>query len=365
MDIMTLLMVLGAEIFLVLFVLLLVSWFRNSAAKRRDQKAVAALIKKVKAGKSEREKTLGAFLSTNMGLQGEALEKAKTALMREEWRLLQKFAVTYRDRNAGAAAQFNISAEGALDAYHELSGGTGATVVGSGEAADDGELEHLRKENARLSEELTVTMDTMSRMLSEYSTMFSGGSGDASNPMPESEPEPESNEVAEVPTPADVAEVAGADDAAGEPQDAREVPTLDEQELDIGEVVEEPAAPEMAEELLPDAAADVAEMAGEVAPGALDSAELKEEKPADEMSEVAELAEPVGEVSDGIESVVADDAAQAEEVPVDDTEISAVPSQSDDELDLGVDDLDALFDAEPEPTDKENKPKDGDGSIAI
>jgi len=365
MDIMTLLMVLAAEIFLVLFVLLLVSWFRSSAAKRRDQKAVAALIKKVKAGKSEREKTIGAFLSTNLGLQGEALEKAKTALMREEWRLLQKFAVTYRDRNAGAAAQFNISAEGALDAYHELSGGTGGTVVGSGEVADDGELEHLRKENARLSEELTVTMDTMSRMLSEYSTMFSGGSGDASNPMPESETEPESNEVAEVSAPADVAEVAGADDAAGEPQDAREVPTLDEQELDIGEVVEEPAAPEMAEEVLAEAAADVAEMAEEAEPGAQDSAELKETKPADETPEVAELAEAVDEVSDGVESVVADEAAQAEGVPVDDTEISAVPSQSDDELDLGVDDLDALFDAEPEPTDKENKPKDGDGSIAI
>ena len=39
-------------------------------------------------------------------------------------------------------------------------------------------MQRLKEENERLSDELRVTMDTMGRMLNEYSSMFAGGSGD-------------------------------------------------------------------------------------------------------------------------------------------------------------------------------------------
>ena len=45
------------------------------------------------------------------------------------------------------------------------------------------ELERLRKENARLSDELQITMETMSRMLNEYSSMFVGGEPDDAAPI--------------------------------------------------------------------------------------------------------------------------------------------------------------------------------------
>ncbi|MBA1443594.1 MAG: hypothetical protein FE835_01505 [Gammaproteobacteria bacterium] len=60
----------------------------------------------------------------------------------------------------------------------ELPEGTGATggAVSGTDGAEEGEIEHLKTENERLSDELRVTMDTMGRMLNEYSSMYAGGS---------------------------------------------------------------------------------------------------------------------------------------------------------------------------------------------
>jgi hypothetical protein len=63
----------------------------------------------------------------------------------------------------------------ALAPYYELEGG-GIVVAQEQADEDTSELENLRAENQRLSDELSVTMETMSRMLNEYSTMFTGGS---------------------------------------------------------------------------------------------------------------------------------------------------------------------------------------------
>ena len=162
----------GGELLLIAFVLLLVYWIRHSSMARRDRKAVARLIAGARKGKAEREATIAHFLKEKMGLSGAAFEQAKVALLREELRLLQRFADTYRRRDSSSAAQFQLDVEAALAPYQDLSG-TAATVPEA--RIDLSELESLRERNERLSEELSVTMDTMSRMLSEYSTMFTIG----------------------------------------------------------------------------------------------------------------------------------------------------------------------------------------------
>jgi len=81
----------------------------------------------------------------------------------------------YKKRDAGAAAQFDIDLMAALAPYYELEGG-GIVVTQEQPDQDISVLESLRAENQRLSDELSVTMETMSRMLNEYSTMFTGGS---------------------------------------------------------------------------------------------------------------------------------------------------------------------------------------------
>ena len=64
---------LGGELLLLVLVLLLVSWVRNRAARRRDQKAMQALAARVRKGRSDREAVLQAFLARSLGLEGEAL----------------------------------------------------------------------------------------------------------------------------------------------------------------------------------------------------------------------------------------------------------------------------------------------------
>lgn len=214
----------GAEVALVIFVLLLVYWIRNSSAARRDRKAATRLVARVRKGKADREAVITRFLSEQMGLAGAQLQETKTAILRAELRLLQRFADTYGRRVSGTAAQFNIDVEAGFAPYLELrGGGESAKIV---EADVDGdELDALRAQNERLSEELSVTMDTMSRMLSEYSTMFAGGSA----PAP-AVANTESNVAAE----ADPAE----DMDAAEELPAREVAELDTEQLDIAEAGE-------------------------------------------------------------------------------------------------------------------------------
>jgi hypothetical protein len=178
----TMIAALAGELLLVLFVLLAVAWFRSRAAQRRDNKAMRVLVARIKNGKKEREATMAGFLGEQMGLSGEPLQQAKTAILRAELVLLQRFAGVYKKRDAGAAAQFDIDLAAAVLPYQELQSG-GTAVAPDEPAVDASELEKLRAENVRLSEELSVTMETMSRMLNEYSTMFAGGAGGVVAPV--------------------------------------------------------------------------------------------------------------------------------------------------------------------------------------
>lgn len=174
--------VLAGELLLALLVLLAVAWFRERAARRRDSKAIRVLVTRIKNTKMERETTIGRFLGEQMGLSGEPLEQAKTAMLRAELVLLQRFAGIYKNRDAGAAAQFDIDLVAALAPYQELQG-DGVVVTTEETAVDTSELTSLQAENIRLEDELRVTMETMSRMLNEYSTMFAGAAPGEAAPI--------------------------------------------------------------------------------------------------------------------------------------------------------------------------------------
>ena len=171
---------LGAELVLLVMVLLAASWFSNRGAKKRDAQAAAALVARVKQAKPERAAAIEKFLSSGMGMEGDQLEQAKTAMLRSELTLLQRFAGIYKKHDAAAAARFDGDVTAALEPYHALTAQGSAAQAEEGQAVDDQETEALRKENKRLSDELKITMETMSRMLNEYSTMFAGAeTGDA------------------------------------------------------------------------------------------------------------------------------------------------------------------------------------------
>ncbi len=294
----------GGEVLLLLLVLLTIYWWRHSAAARRDRAAVAQLVKAVRDGRQAREATIQGFLAEHMGLQGTALDQARVGILREELSLLQRFAAIYGRRDVGAAAQFHLALEAAVAPYLALKG-NGAAAPADGGAGDAEELEALRRENQRLSEELSVTMETMSRMLNEYSSMFAGGGPADAAAAPEAEApaeaggpatagpegEPSEPEVADETAPEAVAAAASepaseADETAPEAAPARAPVELDEAMLDIGAGESEPVAvPEEPE-------------------GATD-ADVADAAPAEPPAEASSIEEPVA--PEAIDELLADD----------------------------------------------------------
>lgn len=166
---------LAGELVLLLLVLLTVSWLRTQATRRRDLKAMQALVGRIRNAQPQREAALAEFLGSNYGLEDEALSAATASLWGSELKMLQRFIGIYGSRDAAAAAKFDADLAVAIEPYQALGG---AVIVQEDRVDEPGvdpaELDALRAENKRLSDELRITMETMSRMLNEYSTMFSG-----------------------------------------------------------------------------------------------------------------------------------------------------------------------------------------------
>ena len=183
------LVMLAAELVVLLLVLLSVAWFRGRAARRRDQRAIRLLVTRIRNSRAERETGIERFLDERMGLSGAELAQAKKAMLQSELVLLKRFAEVYRGRDADAAARFDADLITALTPYHELK--VDNVVVASEPApADNSELERLREQNQLLSDELSGNMETMSKMVREFSTMFAESSGDAAAATPAATPEP-------------------------------------------------------------------------------------------------------------------------------------------------------------------------------
>ena len=174
-----------AEVVLVLLGGLTFFWLRSLKLRRLDRKAIQALVAKVKQKKGEREAAIRKLLSERFKLSDDLLQASSTAMLREELALYQQFANLYAKRDAGAARNFDITFEAVLAPYWSLPEQQVdvAHVQAEPSGADADELERLTRENHDLREELQVTMDTMSRMLDEYTSMFHGGPS-ATDPVP-------------------------------------------------------------------------------------------------------------------------------------------------------------------------------------
>jgi hypothetical protein len=323
----TMLAALGGELLLVVVVLLAVAFVRSRAQHKRDLEAVRSLVAKIRKGKPEREQKIAAFLEQRMGLSGDALNQAKVAMLRAELGLLQRFAGVYRQRDAALAARFHDDLFAALEPYHALvaSADAGADVSAAAtadalvEPVEARELERLRKENARLSDELQITMETMSRMLNEYSSMFVGGEPDDAAPI-----------SAKIGGAAVAAAVAAAAAATADAQDI-------DDGIEIAGVVDEP---------MPANAADDDVEVAIVNASDLEVAELPEVDVAEDAAANAGVNDPADSIFDEVErhaggeaDAVADadmgniEIAAADEDPAGDEPAAAVDGSAETELD--------------------------------
>ncbi|MES9851667.1 MAG: hypothetical protein ABW170_07535 [Candidatus Thiodiazotropha sp. L084R] len=141
--------------------------------KGRIRKAANHLAERVQADKSNRSERLKALLADGYHLQSPLLDQTLHGIVQSEMTLYQNMLNGFLKDDQVSLQQIDVDVENLVLGYQSL----GGLVSKSGSPAEGGseEIDHLKAENERLSEELKVTMDTMGRMLNEYSTMFADG----------------------------------------------------------------------------------------------------------------------------------------------------------------------------------------------
>ncbi len=139
--------------------------------KLRDRKVAVSIINKVKEDEARRIAETKKIMLHKFGFDDERAEELAVKIGREERAFYQEVINMYLRRDANALDNLNITFEATVDPYRTLQppGGGGSASL---PANDYKEMKRLKEENKRLSEEIAVTMQTMGRMLSEYSAMF-------------------------------------------------------------------------------------------------------------------------------------------------------------------------------------------------
>ncbi len=146
--------------------------------KARIRKAAHHLAERVQSDKPARSERLKTLLSEQYGLTGNELEQTLHNITQVEMQLYQNLINGYLKDDQVHLQQVDVDEENLVLAYQGLKPvqDTEVPTHAADDSSDEEELNRLREENQRLSDELRVTMDTMGRMLNEYSSMFSGGS---------------------------------------------------------------------------------------------------------------------------------------------------------------------------------------------
>lgn len=163
----------AGELLVVLSLACGISLFRSIRNKRQDYQAARKLVAAIKQDEDRHTTFVHKLLESGYKYEGAELEQTVRNLIGAQKMFYQTLINTYLKRDAETFGHLNITLEALTNIYEQLkvpavSGASGGGV-GSG---NDVDLEYLRDKNQRLSEELSETMDTMGRMLSEYSTIL-------------------------------------------------------------------------------------------------------------------------------------------------------------------------------------------------
>jgi hypothetical protein len=145
----------------------------------RIRKAAAHLAERVQSDKPKREERLHELLQERYRLTGTELDQTLHNIMRMEMMLYQNVINGFLKDDQIQLQQLDVDVENLVTSYQGLDVPDSSSVTQQLSGEDEEEISRLREENGRLSDELKVTMDTMGRMLNEYSTMFSGGATDS------------------------------------------------------------------------------------------------------------------------------------------------------------------------------------------
>ncbi|MCG7995110.1 MAG: hypothetical protein JAZ06_06800 [Candidatus Thiodiazotropha taylori] len=289
--------------------------------KQRIRKAAHHLAERVQADKEKRSERLKKLLAEQYQLQSPQLDQTLHGIVQTEMTLYQNMLNGFLKDDQVYLQQIDVDVENLVLAYQALAGNVSG-AGGSDDVSSD-EVEALKAENERLAEELKVTMDTMGRMLNEYSTMFADGDSgfpaeataaagqEASAPSDQAQ-----SAVAEAtaePAPAEAAAVATEIDS----DDDMVIPDMTEEELtesSLSELEEESVETEIEEAV--EAVADSETPAGDVTD--IETPDVEASAADSTEAEIAEVAVPDVEIPDveipDVESLTAGSTGVDEEV---------------------------------------------------
>ena len=173
-----LLLVLG-ELLLVGIVVSAIVVFQAVSRRQRERSAVRKLVSRIKEDSGRREAETRKIMQERFGFDGSNLEQIVKRIARDEKVFYQVLIDVYLHHKTDAVQNLCVDYESSLETYRtlELSPQSNASDPSEETIERSEAYRLLRDENERLTEELKKTMDTMASMLSEYSMMFSGGTG--------------------------------------------------------------------------------------------------------------------------------------------------------------------------------------------
>jgi len=190
------------ELVLLLLAVDVVIVVRFVIRRRREKASIERLVALVRQDVERRQQETRNLLEKKYGYSDEKLEKTTKKIVREEKRIYQTLANIFTTRDNVAIENLSIVFEEAVEPYRTLDV---SNIVKANDTDGEGEdssaeIKRLKKQNQELSDELKVTMNTISRMLHEYSSIFSEAGADkkdqaavaeliANNQMPEDSPQ--------------------------------------------------------------------------------------------------------------------------------------------------------------------------------
>ncbi|MCU7930638.1 MAG: hypothetical protein KZQ90_07555 [Candidatus Thiodiazotropha sp. (ex Codakia rugifera)] len=276
--------------------------------KGRIRKAAHHLAERVKNDKPKRVERLKTLLQDRFQYKDTELDQALHNIMQSEMLLYQNVINGFLKDDQVHLQQIDVDVENLVLNYQGLTlpegTGTSPTANAASTASGGDEIDNLKAENERLSDELRVTMDTMGRMLNEYSSMFSGGEDSAEGLKSqvaetagtEMDAEPESIDTQQ---PAQIDEQPSTDQAMAE-QDLVNLGQLAEEDVpqpDVGTEIPDMTVEELQEtSYLEEESGDVVEQSSE--PGSTAESTSMDEDAVEVDEEVSEIIDEVMEIAD-------------------------------------------------------------------
>ncbi len=169
------------EGFILLLVLLSVLLYFQYKRKSKDKVASQKLVKKIKDQAKARKELTSTFLREKFGLEGKELEKVMNTINKSELKFMQTVINMYLHRDDQTLMVMDENVAELIETYKDLSpkisevGNPADLPAGEPDPALIEELNELRENNERLSDELSITKKTMGNMIAEFGNMFGGG----------------------------------------------------------------------------------------------------------------------------------------------------------------------------------------------